>query len=126
MGMGKYNRITLQIIAAADITGDASENAIDANTVVLPCKAELVDCRVSCRTMAASKTALISIYENSVQRVDDVTLTSTALYAKGTLTAAYAGKVYDANSVFSAKEECTASSNVENLQVTLTFRAYGP
>ena len=117
--------IPLKLVAQAQITGDASDNAVVGPNGILPFKAKLVAARVSCSTMAGSKTALISVYAGAVKVVDQATLTSTTLSAKGVLTAAKVGTIHATGVVFSIKEESEASSNIDGLSVDLLFEQYG-
>lgn len=122
--LGKWNRIVLKCTGPATITGDGSDNAVAGPHATLDCKAKLVGARICARAMASSKTALISVYTGSTKVVDQATLTSTSLTADGTLTAAVKDRIWPAGTEFSLKEECTASSNVNDLAVDLYFRTY--
>jgi hypothetical protein len=117
--------IPLKLVAQAQITGDASDNAVVGPNGILPFKARLVAARVSCSTMASSKTALISVYAGAVKVVDQATLVSTATDAKGVLTVSKKGTIHAAGVVFSLKEESGASSNIDGLSVDLVFEQMG-
>lgn len=122
----EYNRYFFgKCQAQTQITGDASENAVIGSKFVLPFKATLEAARFSSYDVAADKTALINVYADSTEVVDQATLNSTTLSAKGALIAAKKDKIWPSGTVFSMKEECTASSNVNGLSVDLCFVQIG-
>lgn len=130
MALGKYNRIMGKLLADTTITGDGNDNAVAGAHFVLPCKAELDVAYASISSMAGSKTTAFSVYVDAstdYKVVDQLTtITSAVLSGKMTRTAAYVGKVYDAGTVFYAKEQCTASSDVVGFSIDLCFREMEP
>lgn len=115
------NHFTAKVTAMAQVTGNASDNDVSGHLFVLACEATLKSCRFSCSTMASSKTAKISLYADTTKVVDQTDLVSTALNAKGTLTAAKVDTIFPVGTVFKMKEESTASSNVDGLAADLMF-----
>ena len=126
MALGNKNRIVLQITGPATITGDTNNNVVVGTQPRLPCKAKLDCAYISIREMADSKTGIIRIIANDgsdAQVCDNYTsLLDDALGGEMTLATAYKDKVWSADTKFFAKEEFEATSNVDDLCVTLCFR----
>ena len=125
--LGNKNRLVFQLIAQGEITGDTTENDVVGNHIRLPCRARLVDVDISAKTVASGGTTTIAVYSGvAVATGTEIAagdLSNATPRADGTMVAAYADKLYDANQEFCLSEKGSAHAT-NGLCVVLTFREW--
>lgn len=124
MYSGKHNYFALQITGTAQIVGDTTDNVVVGTQPRLGVRARIVGFEASSRAIAADETALISVYADATTKVaDQLTMTSAILAASMVQTAAVKDKAWPKGTIFNAKEECTADTDIDDLCITIWFKS---
>ena len=127
MGLGKMNRITLQLIAQGQITGTAGNVDVTGNHARLPCKAVLEDADVTAYALSAAATAIIKAYAGTTVAGTEVasgTIVTATPRADMTIVAAQKNVRWPKNQEFCLGENTTNLTTIDGLSVTLTFREW--